>query len=122
MIIYDLNIKKTMTQNNDLYYDANRMVAIMLTIIVGVIGRLGYENSNGKKIKLGLIFQTIVMAILVVFVGESILYHSGHRDYRLPILTLASFFSHDIMKYLDKNKTKYFNKFLGPKNKEDENE
>ncbi|WP_343643961.1 hypothetical protein [Chryseobacterium sp.] len=109
-----------MTHNYDLYYDPNRMIAIILTVIVGVIGRLGYANSNGKKIQAGLVFQTAVMAILVVFVGESILLNSGYKDYRLAILTALSFFSRDIIMYVDKNKTKYFNKFISPKNKEDE--
>ncbi len=64
--------------------------------------------------------QKVHVKTPVVFVGESILLNSGYKDYRLAILTALSFFSRDIIMYVDKNKTKYFNKFISPKNKEDE--
>ena len=105
-----------MTQNE--IYDTSRITAIILTITVGVLGRIGYMVSQEKKIKLGMVLSALAMAIFAVFVGETFLFNSGYKDYRLPALTLISFFSHDLIVYLDKNKKKYFDKFFKNNNNE----
>ncbi|OBS12823.1 hypothetical protein ATE49_15315 [Elizabethkingia miricola] len=109
-----------MTQN-ELLYDASRITAILLTIIVGVLGRIGYLVSQEKKIKLGMVLSALAMAVFAVFVGEALLLNSGYKDYRLPALTLISFFSHDLIVYLDKNKKKYLDRFFNNKNNNNEN-
>ncbi|WP_411898573.1 hypothetical protein [Elizabethkingia bruuniana] len=109
-----------MTQN-ELLYDTSRITAIILTIIVGVLGRIGYLVSQEKKIKLGMVLSALSMAAFAVFIGEALLLNSGYKDYRLPALTLISFFSHDLIVYLDKNKKKYFDKFFKNNNNENAN-
>ena len=109
-----------MTQN-ELLYDTSRITAILLTIIVGVLGRIGYLVSQEKKIKTGMVLSALAMAVFAVFVGETFLFNSGYKDYRLPALTLISFFSHDLIVYLDKNKKKYLDRFFNNINNNNEN-